>query len=129
MLETKTRNRNNINLKDIRQKLRKNLSAPETILWSKLKSKQLGVKFRRQYGVANYILDFYCSTLKLAIEIDGNSHYDNDALLADKSREDYLKSINIKVLRFTNPEITDNLNGVIIKLSNYINNHTTPNPS
>lgn len=67
---------NNPAIKKTRQRLRRNLPSPEQVLWSKLKNKQLdGFKFRRQFGVDSYILDFYCPSCRLAIEIDGNSHY------------------------------------------------------
>jgi len=61
-----------------RRHLRKDMTKAEIYLWSKLKGKQInGLKFRRQYGINNYTVDFYCSELRLAIEIDGGVHYYN----------------------------------------------------
>lgn len=90
------------------------MPAPEALLWSKLKGKQLkGFKFRRQYGVGNYILDFYCPTRRLAIEIDGDSHYIGDAHLKDLERQRIIAGYNISFLRFTNREVMDNITEVI----------------
>jgi very-short-patch-repair endonuclease len=63
-----------------RQQLRKNMTKAEFIMWQKLKGKQLeGYKFRSQYGVGQFVVDFYCTELKLAIEIDGESHFQDGA--------------------------------------------------
>jgi hypothetical protein len=72
---------NRISEKPVRQSLRKALPAAELILWSKLKSRQVnGWKFRRQFGVGPYVVDFYCPALKLAIEIDGDSTFDQASM-------------------------------------------------
>ncbi len=96
----------------------------EVILWSKLKSKQVnGVKFRKQYSVGQYILDFYCPAYKLGIEVDGDSHFqDNNA---DKLKAEYIKKHGIELIRFTNTEIYNSLEYVIQKIMD----NTTPNPS
>jgi very-short-patch-repair endonuclease len=74
-------------LKARRRSLRKNMPKSEVILWSKLKNKQiLGERFLRQYSVDQYILDFYCPRLKLAIEVDGDSHFMHGAEEQDKVR-------------------------------------------
>ena len=65
---------NNKNQKSRRKNLRNNMTKAEIILWSKLKGKQLGYKFRRQHGIGKYIIDFYCPKLKLIIEVDGDVH-------------------------------------------------------
>jgi very-short-patch-repair endonuclease len=71
-----------------RRALRHSMSKAEVILWDKLSRKQMhGYKFRRQYGVDQYILDFYCPRLKLAIEIDGDSHFVTGAEDYDKERQ------------------------------------------
>jgi very-short-patch-repair endonuclease len=99
---------------------------PEVLVWNRLRNGQVNsLKFRRQYGVGKYILDFYCPKIRLAIEIDGNSHYLDDKIDEDMERSKYLSLKNINVIRFTNFEVTENLDGVI----NEINNYTTPNPS
>lgn len=94
--------------------LRRNQTPQEIILWSKLRRGNLGLKFKRQYSVGPYILDFYCPQKKLAIEIDGSQHLDNKDY--DRERTNYLNFLNIKVLRFWNNEINANINGVILKI-------------
>jgi very-short-patch-repair endonuclease len=95
---------------------------PELTLWSKLKNKQLcGYKFRRQYGVGLYIIDFYCPELKLAIEIDGESHFGSEKTRAsDLNRQKYIESFGIKLVRFTNTEVNTNLSGVMQKLESIL---------
>lgn len=104
--------------KSFRQSLRNNMPSPEVILWSKLKGKQINrLKFRRQYGVGRYVLDFYCPERRLAIEIDGDSHYTDSAKSYDKTRENFLLNLNIKTLRFTNQDILNNLNSVLLEIA------------
>ena len=105
---------------------------PEQALWYYLKGKNLnGCKFRRQFSVGNYILDFYCPELRLAIEIDGDSHFiDFNAIMNDQKREGFLAEQDIKVIHFTNPDVTGNIDAVIAKISTYLpQRSTTPNPS
>jgi very-short-patch-repair endonuclease len=104
---------NNPNQKSTRKTLRKNEKDAENLLWQKLRNKQVnGLKFLRQYGVGSYILDFYCSKLRLAIELDGGQHAEDQKFLYDKQRTKYLQQKNIKVIRFWNNEVMYNLNGV-----------------
>ncbi len=96
-----------------RRYLRKNMRKAEVLLWSKLKNKQiLGERFLRQYSVDQYILDFYCPRLKLAIEVDGDSHYMPGAEDQDKARQEYIESFGIEFLRFTNEDVYTNIEGV-----------------
>jgi very-short-patch-repair endonuclease len=100
--------------KSTRQMLRNNMAQPEVILWSKLKGKQLdGFKFRRQYGIENFVIDFYCPQVKLAIEIDGDSHFSENSQEKDKWRQKIIEKYGINFLRFTNIEINENLTGVL----------------
>ena len=97
-----------------RQYLRKNMTKAEIILWSKLKGKQLnGLKFRRQHGINNYIVDFYCPELRLAIEVDGDVHCYNSRITYDKQRQRDIEALGIKVLRYTNNDVVKNLEGVL----------------
>ncbi len=97
-----------------RQYLRKNMTKAEIILWSKLKGKQLkGLKFRRQYGINNYVVDFYCPELRLAIELDGDVHGYNSRITYDKQRQRDIEKLGIKVLRYTNNDVIKNLEGVL----------------
>ena len=101
-------------LKGLRQDLRNNMPPAEKILWSKLKGSQLEkYKFRRQYSVDKFILDFYCPQAGLAIEIDGDSHYETDKPEYDAVRSRKIESHGIKIIRFTNTEVYDSLDGVI----------------
>ena len=113
---------NNQNLKLRRKTLRANMPQPEQVLWYYLKGKNLkDYKFRRQYSVDSYILDFYCPKLRLAIEIDGDSHFiDDNAVGYDQKREEFLAKQNVNVIRFTNSDVTENINAVMNKISEYL---------
>lgn len=87
---------------------------PEIILWAQLKNKQLsGYKFRRQFSIGRYVVDFYCPALKLAIEIDGDSHFIDSVEEYDRVRQSFIESFGIKFLRFTNLDIMNNLNNAL----------------
>lgn len=108
-----TRHFNRPETTDTRRDLRNDMPAPEVILWSKLKNRQLlGCKFRRQFGIESYNADFYSPELKLAIELDGETHFVPGAKRADRQRQNVIESHGIRVLRFLNSEIYDNLDGV-----------------
>ena len=99
------------------------MTKAEIILWSKLKGKQLnGLKFRRQHGINNYIVDFYCPELRLVIEIDGGVHCYDSRITYDKQRQEEIEALGIKVLRYTNNDVIKNLEGVL----NNIIKTTTP---
>ena len=104
--------------KKIRQKLRSGNYVPaEALVWSIMKKKQLkGYKFRRQYGAGKYVIDFYCPKLKLAIEIDGQTHLDQVARIYDQERQKYIESFGIKFLRFSNYEVYEDLDAVIERI-------------
>ena len=71
-----------------------------------------GARFLRQYGVHQYVLDFYCPRLKLAIEVDGDSHFMPGAEEQDTVRQNYIEALGIHFLRFTNVDVSENLDGV-----------------
>lgn len=96
--------------------LRQEETKAEKILWGKLRNKNFGTKFRRQHPVDVYILDFYAPKIKLAIEVDGLIHNIKENKEYDKERTKYLKYKNIKILRFWNSEIENNLNAVLNKI-------------
>ncbi|MDP2388164.1 MAG: endonuclease domain-containing protein [Bacteroidota bacterium] len=99
----KTQLFNRTELKKNRRALRNNLTSSEATLWLLLKNKQLdGRRFRRQYSVGSYILDFYCPSEKLAIELDGAHHFTPEGLENDRIRDEYLNSLGIRVLRIEN---------------------------
>lgn len=88
------------------------MTEPEIKLWQYLRNEQLGVKFRRQHSIGEYIADFYCSKLKLVIEIDGESHFNDEAIEYDSIRTNFFKSLGIEVIRFNNDEVMTNIEGV-----------------
>jgi very-short-patch-repair endonuclease len=86
----------------------------EGLIWPKLRGKRmLGYKFRRQYSVGPYAVDFYCPALKLAVEIDGDSHFQDQRPQDDQRRDAFVESFGIKFLRFTNLDVYKNLDGVL----------------
>lgn len=101
-------------LKGLRQNLRNNMPPAERILWNKLRGKQLrGYKFQRQHSIEDFILDFYCPKTGLAIEIDGDSHYGAGKPLYDAERSRKIESHGIKIIRFTNTEVYNSLDGAV----------------
>ena len=112
MKESQIHNRKE--LEEIRRLLRKTLTPAEATMWKALqKSKLDGRKFRRQHSVGDYILDFYCPSEKLAIELDGMPHFSIIGAKQDIKRDKYLNSLSIKVLRLENRDIYNNLRGVL----------------
>ena len=93
--------------------LRKVMTNAEGKLWSHLRRKSLGVKFRRQVPFGPYILDFFSFEEKLVIEVDGSQHYTIAGLARDKKRDRYLLEKGLTVLRFTDGEIFTNTGGVL----------------
>ena len=112
---------NNLNyLKDTRDHLRKNMTEAELVLWEVIKDKKLcGRKFRRQHSIGYYIADFYCSSEKLIIELDGQHHFSPEGISKDSDRDSHLKMMNIKVLRFENKEVLKNLTEVIQSIKSH----------
>jgi len=104
------------NLKDqktLRQSLRNNATAPEAILWRALKGKQVdGLKFRRQFGLGPYVLDFYCPEIRLCIELDGEVHKSYEQSQYDEIRTRFMASNNIKVIRFENDVVYRNIEAI-----------------
>lgn len=100
-------------LKIFRKDLRNNATPAEIKLWGVLQRSNLGgYKFRRQHSVGPYILDFYCPSEKLAVELDGDSHFTGSGVEYDRKRTAYLNGFNIKVLRFLNTDVYDNMSVV-----------------
>lgn len=90
------------------------MTEAELVLWEVLKGKKLcGRKFRRQNSIGYYIADFYCPSERLIIELDGQHHYTPEGLEKDSERDDHLEELGIKVLRFENKEVLNNLTGVL----------------
>ena len=116
----------NPDLKDLARQLRKNMTLSEVLLWNELKQKQmLGYDFDRQRPINNFIVDFYCKELQLAIEIDGDTHiyrYDYD-----EERQRNLEKLGVHFLRFDDIEVKKNMSNVLRVISDWIEkNRSTP---
>jgi very-short-patch-repair endonuclease len=83
------------------RQLRWNMTEPERTLWALLRSKQIGLRFRRQHPIGPYFLDFYCASARLCVEVDGPVHLEPDQVEKDSRREEWLRSQGIRVLRFS----------------------------
>jgi very-short-patch-repair endonuclease len=101
----------NPDLKKLARQLRNNSTKSEIILWNKIKKKSMGYEFHRQVPVSEYIVDFYCHELMLAIEIDGVSHDYNYE--HDDSRQKELERYGIRVIRFLDEDVKKGLNEVL----------------
>lgn len=109
--------RNDPALKNRRRELRRNQTGAEKELWAHLRNKQFyEMKFFRQYSIGPYILDFYCPTIKLAVELDGGQHNQSENKEYDLVRSQYLKSHGIDVIRFWSNEVLLNMEGVLAAL-------------
>ena len=105
---------NTSSTKDNRKNLRREATPQEVILWSRLRNNRVfPVKFRRQHGIGPYIVDFYCPEKRLVVEIDGSQHFQDDAIMYDEKRTEFLKMQKCAVLRFTNTDINTNIVGVL----------------
>ena len=102
------------------RKLRKAMTDAERKLWRHLRYDQLRVRIRRQVPIGQYILDFYCDKAKLCIEIDGSQHYETNGIEHDKIRDNFLNSLGIRTLRFTNYEVISNIQGVLSTINDAI---------
>src|SRR5262249_12778253 len=99
--------------KGTRQRLRSTMPPAEAILWSCLnRRKLLGCKFRRQYGIDSYTVDFYSAEIKLAIELDGETHYVPGRQKSDRRRDAMIRAYGIHILRILNSDVYENLDGV-----------------
>ena len=108
----------NKNLKLLARKLRQCSTLSEIILWKYIKGKALGYEFHRQVPVDEYIVDFYCHELRLAIEIDGNMHDYN--FEKDLVRQQKIESLGITIIRFTDVDVKKFKNDVIRSLQVFI---------
>jgi len=109
------------NLTPLARKLRQNLTIAERKLWHYLRSRNfLGLKFRRQEPIGNYIVDFVCYEKKIIIELDGGQH--NEFREKDIPREKWLEKQGFKILRFWNTDIIKNINGVLTIIKEYCEN-------
>lgn len=109
-------------LKMLAKDKRNHMTEAESVLWSFLKSKSLGVRFRRQHPIAGYIPDFVCLSKRLIVEIDGGYHYVDSQILSDEERTNYLNEKGFEVIRFTNDEVLNNTIDVVEEIKRIIMN-------
>lgn len=110
-----------------RKQLRNHSTSAEATLWISLQKRQLeGRKFRRQHSVGYYILDFYCPAEKLAVELDGAHHFTEEGQAYDAKRTAYSNDLGIRVIRFENRQVFEDLEGVLRKIKECL---TSPGPS
>ena len=100
--------------------LRKNMTKQERHLWYDF-LKNLPVTIHRQKTIGNYIVDFYCASAKIVIELDGSQHYEDKGIKKDIIRDEYLKENGITVLRYSNLDVDKNFKGVCEDILNHIN--------
>ena len=111
---------NNPNLTVFSKKLRKEMTKEERRLWYDF-LKSLPVTVNRQKVLGSYIVDFYCAQAKLVIELDGSQHYDDEGRSSDQTRDQYLQSLGLTVLRFSNYDVAKNFSGVCTEILKCIN--------
>ena len=111
----------NSKLKLLARQLRNDMTVEERKLWYEY-LRNCGARFLRQKIIGNYIVDFYCPSKNIVIEIDGGQHFEPDALEKDKVRDEYLKMLGLIVLRYNNLEIRNHFEGVCLDIENNIKN-------
>ena len=110
----------NTKLTEFARELRNNPTQSEKLLWKFLKGDQLGYDFHRQKPIGFYIADFFCNQLKLVIELDGITHHDLSVQYKDAKKTAYLEGKGITVLRFTDEEVIDETEKVLLAIEKYI---------
>ncbi len=124
MVSVRTHNRKS--MKEIRRHLRRSLTPAEATLWKALQgSKLAGKKFRRQHSIGNYVVDFYSPECRLAVELDGERHFNSIASEYDVRRTEFLSRHNIRVLRFENRAVFEHPDGVLEAIRKHLTT-TTP---
>lgn len=115
-----TKHYNKITEKEKRRQLRNNMTYCEKLVWMYLRKKQYGYRFLRQYSVDQFVIDFYCPKLKLAVEIDGDVHNSNEQKKYDTKRQNYIEKFEISFVRITNNELLGNPNKAFTKIEEAI---------
>lgn len=110
----------NKNLKELAKSLRGKLTEAERRLWTRIRLKHLDFVFYRQKPIGDYIVDFYCPKAKLVVEVDGGWHFTENTASNDKVREEYMRSLGLTVLRFSNSEVLKNTDSVTEEIYEYL---------
>ncbi len=101
-------------LKHKARQLRKNMTDSERVLWSRLRGKQISdVQFYRQKPIGEYIVDFFAPRTKLVVEVDGSQHLEGEQAEKDGHRDEYLATVDLKVLRFNSREVLEETDAVV----------------
>jgi very-short-patch-repair endonuclease len=109
--------------------LRRSETSAEAVLWSELRNRQTdGWKFKRQVPFGNYILDFYCYDARLAVEVDGATHSEAKEIAQDAERAAFLKENGVRLLRYSNTEVYENLDGVLEMIYLELGQQPAPSP-
>lgn len=107
----------NKRLKYFARGLRKNMTDAELFLWEKVRRKRLkGHQFYRQKNIGKYVVDFYCPSAKLIVEIDGGQHFTADGVTRDQARDQYMERLGLRVLRFSDTDVFKNTDGVLERI-------------
>ena len=117
----------NKNLTEKAQALRKNMTKEETKLWKQFLCR-CEPRFRRQYVIGNYIVDFYCHQAKLVVELDGSQHYTPKEMENDQKRTEYLETQGLKVIRFSNLDILRSFQNVCEEIYRILEVRTAQKP-
>ena len=116
----------NKKLKPLSRNLRSNMTDAERLVWSKIRKKQIAdAQFYRQKNIGNYIVDLYCPKGNLVIEIDGSQHYEKEGMKKDRKRDNYLQSLDLTVLRFSDIDVLRNINGVLERIHEHLKSTLT----
>ncbi len=115
--------------KKFRLENRRNMNDLEIRVWNHLRGNQLGLKFRRQHSIGPYIVDFYCPAKRLVVEVDGDTHYEPDAVEYDRRRDEFLHNQGLTIMRYTNLEVRENLVGIFDAILEYLSKIEPATPS
>ncbi len=103
---------------EFRSELRGRMTKSEALLWKYIKNDSLGFRFRRQHGIGNYIVDFYCPKLKLVIEVDGLTHAEEEVFEKDQRKERFINENNITLKRYSDNQIFNDLDNTLMDIEN-----------
>ena len=114
-------------LQHFRKELRNKSTSAEIAFWNLVKNRSLeGRKFRRQLSIGNYIVDFYCPSEKLIVELDGDPHGEYHKISEDIKRDEYLQDLGFTVLRFENRFVFQDPEYILEEINKKFNNHPGP---
>ena len=118
MSKVMTKLYNKRKFQEFRAELRGRMTKSEALLWKYIKNDSLGFRFRRQHGIGNYIVDFYCPKLKLVIEVDGFTHAEEEVFAKDQRKEKFIIENNMILKRYSSDQIFNNLDNTLMDIEN-----------